>query len=72
MKKFLKQLKRHPVSIGFFIFCIIVSLVEMNPAPIVIGIVICPLSYLIWELLFIHLEFMKVFWDTVFRSTKRK
>lgn len=72
MSKFLKQIKRHPLSIGFFIFCVIGSLVEMNPAPIVIGLVICPLSYVIWELLFIHLEFMQVIWDNVFRYTKRK
>ena len=72
MRKFLKQFKRHPASIGIFVILTIMSLVEMNPFPVIFGIVMCPLLYLIWELLFLRLELMKVFWDSVYRSTKRK
>lgn len=70
MKKFLRLWLRHPLSITYLIICIAISIAEMNPAPIVIGIIPSTLCFITVEFAYGYCDCMKRFGNAAFRRGK--
>ena len=71
MNKYTRFILRHPLSILYFMFCAIVSLVYLNPVPVIIAAVICPVIIIEFECIYAFLKLRGEFWDTVFRSIRK-
>lgn len=67
MKKFLKIIARHPVSVPGFIVMAILSIACLNPAPVILAAILCPLLFVIGELSMISLKWEKEFWQALIR-----
>ena len=70
MKKFLKVLARHFLTIPFFAFCIVSAIIYWNYSPIILGLVCCVPTFVVMELAYESYKWEMGFWTALYNMKK--